>query len=67
MVKCSFCGDELKVGFGKLFAKKDGTVFYFCSSKCEKNLIGLKRKPVNTKWTAEHNKIKQATKASEKK
>lgn len=59
MVKCSFCGKEIPIGKGKLYAKKDGTVYYFCSNKCEKNFINLKRKPVKTKWTHAYNKLKQ--------
>jgi large subunit ribosomal protein L24e len=59
MVKCNFCGEELPQGGGKLFAKKDGTVYYFCAGKCEKNFINLKRKAVKTKWTNAHNKIKK--------
>ena len=59
MVKCSFCGKELPAGGGKLYAKKDGTTYHFCSNKCEKNLIVLKRKPVKIKWTAAYNKLKQ--------
>ncbi|MBE0521102.1 MAG: 50S ribosomal protein L24e [Candidatus Methanoperedenaceae archaeon] len=35
--KCSFCGDGIEPGTGKLYAKKDGTIFYFCSSKCQGN------------------------------
>lgn len=59
MVKCDFCGSELPIGGGKLYAKKDGTSYYFCSNKCEKNMIVLNRKPVKTKWTKEYNKLKQ--------
>ena len=59
MVKCSFCGTELKIGSGKIYAKKDGTTFHFCSNKCEQNLNVLKRKPVKTKWTADYNKLKK--------
>jgi large subunit ribosomal protein L24e len=64
MLKCSFCGENLEQGSGKIYAKKDGTVFYFCSGKCEKNLIVLKRKPVKTKWTLAHNKLKKTLIAS---
>jgi large subunit ribosomal protein L24e len=64
MVKCNFCGIELPLGGGKIYAKKDGTAYHFCSSKCEKNLIELKRKPVKTKWTAAHNKLKNTLKAA---
>ena len=30
---------------------KDGRILEFCSSKCEKNLLKLKRNPLKTKWT----------------
>ncbi len=42
-----------------MFVKKDGTTFNFCSSKCEKNLLKLKRNPRNTKWTKEYHKQKK--------
>ncbi|MFH1623026.1 MAG: 50S ribosomal protein L24e [Candidatus Aenigmatarchaeota archaeon] len=35
-MKCSFCGRPLKSGTGKMFVKKDGTVYYWCSRRCEK-------------------------------
>ncbi|MDD3083857.1 MAG: 50S ribosomal protein L24e [Candidatus ainarchaeum sp.] len=70
MVKCSFCGKEIREGTGKLYAKKDGSISYFCSNKCEKNLIFLKRKPIKTKWTNAYNKMKKtlltSTKSTEK-
>jgi len=59
MVKCDFCGTDLPVGGGKLYAKKDGTSYHFCSNKCEKNFIDMKRKPVKVKWTNAYNKLKQ--------
>lgn len=49
---CSFCGENIEPGTGKMFIKKDGTIFHFCSSKCEKNLLKLKRTPKNLKWTS---------------
>jgi large subunit ribosomal protein L24e len=51
MAKCSFCGNQLKPGTGKLYAKADGKIYYFCCNKCEKNMLKLKRKPLQTKWT----------------
>ncbi|WP_406662180.1 50S ribosomal protein L24e [Methanolobus sp. ZRKC3] len=48
--KCSFCGEVLEPGTGKLFVKKDGSSFYFCSSKCESN-FDLGRLPRRTIWT----------------
>ncbi|WP_321428834.1 50S ribosomal protein L24e [uncultured Methanolobus sp.] len=48
--KCSFCGELLEPGTGKLFVKKDGSTYYFCSSKCESN-FELGRLPRRTVWT----------------
>ncbi|MEA1993196.1 MAG: 50S ribosomal protein L24e [Euryarchaeota archaeon] len=56
---CSFCGKEIEPGTGKMYIKKDGTVYTFCSSKCEKNMIGLKRKPRKVRWTKEYRKEKE--------
>lgn len=49
-MKCSFCSDNIAKGTGKMFVKTDGTVQYFCSSKCEKN-SGMGRIPKKEKWT----------------
>ena len=51
MSKCSFCGKEIEKGTGLIYVKKDGKVLNFDSSKCEKNLLKLKHKPRETKWT----------------
>jgi large subunit ribosomal protein L24e len=48
---CTFCGLEIEPGTGKMYIKKDGTIFQFCSSKCQKNLVKLKRVPRRTEWT----------------
>jgi large subunit ribosomal protein L24e len=53
---CSFCGEEIEPGTGKMFVKKDGKVLYFCSRKCEKNMIKLKRNPRKFKWTKHYGK-----------
>ena len=51
MAKCTFCGEDIRKGTGLIYVKKDGKIFNFCSKKCEKNLLKLKRKPITTKWT----------------
>jgi len=51
MAKCSFCGDALERGTGKMYVQVDSKVFYFCSSKCEKNMLNLGRKPIKTRWS----------------
>jgi len=66
MAECSFCGEKLKPGTGLLFVKKDGTPFFFCSRKCEKNLLVLKRKPIATKWTTSYRLSKEASKVGKK-
>ncbi len=53
---CSFCGNEIEVGTGKMYVRKDGRVLYFCSRKCEKNMLELKRNPRKLKWTKYYRK-----------
>ncbi|TAJ44210.1 50S ribosomal protein L24e [Methanofollis fontis] len=48
--KCSFCGESIEPGTGRLFVRKDGALFYFCSTKCRKN-YELKRVPRRVTWT----------------
>ncbi|MCL2143263.1 MAG: 50S ribosomal protein L24e [Methanomassiliicoccaceae archaeon] len=65
---CSFCGLEIEPGTGKMFVKKDGTVLNFCTSKCYKNMIELRRVPRTTRWTKKFEAEKKARlKAAEKK
>ncbi|MFZ0925160.1 MAG: 50S ribosomal protein L24e [Halobacteriota archaeon] len=52
---CSFCGGAIELGTGKMFVKRDGTVFHFCSSKCEKN-FRLGRLARRVAWT-EHGRL----------
>ena len=51
MTKCNFCSKEIEVGTGFKLVKKDGKVINFCSSKCEKNMLKLKRNPNKRKWS----------------
>jgi len=53
---CSFCGQEIEPGTGKMYIKKDATVFYFCSNKCQKNMLKLKRVPRRTRWSKKFDK-----------
>ena len=48
---CSFCDRPVAKGSGTMFAKNDGTVMWFCSAKCKKNSLVLKRDPRKLKWT----------------
>lgn len=48
---CSFCRKKIKDGTGKILVTKAGKTLYFCSRKCERNMIALGRKPSKLKWT----------------
>jgi len=48
---CSFCGSQLEPGTGKMYVKKDGSILFFCSSKCQNNQK-LGRVPRRVEWTA---------------
>jgi large subunit ribosomal protein L24e len=62
MADCNFCGTKIEVGTGKIYVKVDGRILNFCSSKCEKNFVGLGRKPRNVRWTKEYQDIKKQSK-----
>ena len=51
MANCSFCGYGVEKGTGKIFVLNTGKILNFCSSKCEKNMLKLKRKAHKFKWT----------------
>jgi LSU ribosomal protein L24E len=55
---CSFCGKKFPKGKGMLFVKNDGSVLYFCSSKCRKNRTILGRNPIKFKWASFYAKQK---------
>lgn len=64
---CSFCGRTLERGTGMIYVQTDGKVLYFCSRTCEKNMIKLKRKPRETRWTAAYRHEKQSGKKTSSK
>jgi large subunit ribosomal protein L24e len=62
MPRCDFCREHIEPGTGKMLIRNDGKVVDLCSSKCEKNMFKLRRKPRTTKWTAEYASVKKGTK-----
>lgn len=58
-MKCSFCGDKVPEGRGKMFVKASGQTFTFCGSKCEKNWK-MKRAGKSTGWTKRFQEEKSA-------
>lgn len=61
MPRCSFCGNDIEKATGKTYVTKDGTIYYFCSNKCEKNTLKLGRKGSDFKWTSRYKKGAAAT------
>jgi large subunit ribosomal protein L24e len=63
---CNFCGNAIEAGTGKMYIKKDGVVLHFCSSKCQRNQIGLGRINRNVRWTNAAHAAKSPAKAGAK-
>ena len=61
MANCSFCDTPIPKGSGMLYVKKDGTLYWFCSSKCRKNALGLSREGRRQKWTPAARRFKAGT------
>ena len=55
-VVCSFCGNPIEPGTGLMLVGNDNQRSYFCSRKCEHNLVRLGRKARKLKWTAHYEK-----------
>ena len=49
-MKCIFCKREFKEPRGLTVFTFDGKTIHYCSSKCRKNHIFLKRDPKKVKW-----------------
>ena len=56
---CTFCGTEIEPGTGRMYIKKDGVVYNFCTSKCFKNMVVLGRVPRRTTWTRYYEREKE--------
>ena len=51
---CSFCNARIDPGTGTMLVKNDGSILYFCSDKCRKNMLKLRRDPRKLKWTGKY-------------
>lgn len=65
MVKCVFCGKEEHSFKGIHVIGNDGEIRYYCSSKCRKNALNLKRDKRKLKWTLAHKEERAKTAAKE--
>ncbi len=50
MRTCAFCGRPIEPGTGIMYVTKRGEILWFCSSKCFKNYIKLRRKKTKVAW-----------------
>ena len=72
MPKCIFCGKDESPYKGVHYVKNDGTVNYFCSSKCRNNALKLKRDKRKIRWAEafhikrERARVRAAEKAASK-
>jgi len=44
----------VKLGTGTILVKNDGSILYFCSNKCRRNMLKLGRDPRKFKWTSKY-------------
>ena len=58
MAKCSFSGEQIPKGTGRMVIRNSGRVYYFLNSKTMKNFFKLGRKPQKTRWTQAARKLK---------
>ena len=57
-MECSFCGKDIRKESLSIYVNSKGKMFYFCSSKCDRNRLKLKRSRRKTKWTKSYRKEK---------
>jgi large subunit ribosomal protein L24e len=50
MPRCSFCKKNYEFPRGLTLVLNDGNLMYFCSSKCKKNQLKLKRDNKKVNW-----------------
>ncbi|KYH41606.1 MAG: 50S ribosomal protein L24 [Candidatus Bathyarchaeota archaeon B26-2] len=58
--RCSFCGYEFPPGTGIMYVRNDGSILWFCSSKCRKSSLKLRRDSRKFKWTSYYGKEERA-------
>lgn len=64
--ECSFCTRRIEIGTGKIFVRRDGSRLFFCSSKCERNMLNLGRVPRTIPWARPSVKEKKEIKKAPK-
>ncbi|MCI2415516.1 MAG: 50S ribosomal protein L24e [Candidatus Aramenus sp.] len=55
---CSFCGVTIVPGTGIMYVKNDGTILWFCSSKCRKYMLKYHKDAKRLKWTTSYSRVR---------
>ncbi|AWR99493.1 50S ribosomal protein L24e [Metallosphaera hakonensis] len=56
--KCSFCGGDIPPATGMMHVRNDGTILWFCSSKCRKYMLNFKKDAKKLKWTTSYSRVR---------
>ncbi|ARM75843.1 MULTISPECIES: 50S ribosomal protein L24e [Acidianus] len=57
--KCNYCGKEILPGTGMMYVRNDGTILWFCSSKCRKYMLKYHKDPRKLKWTSSYIRVRK--------
>jgi len=60
---CSFCRRSFPQGMGMVLVRNDGSMLWFCSSKCRRNMLNLGRNPARVRWVRKAKTSSEATPA----
>ena len=58
MPRCSFCKQNYEFPLGMTLILNDGNILYFCSAKCRKNQLKLKRDNKKVNWIRKDSSVK---------
>ena len=62
VAKCNFCGTEQEDFMGTYLLKNDGSTAYYCSGKCQKSALKLKRDRKRVSWTEAYRNVHKGAK-----
>jgi len=60
MPRCSFCKQNYEFPRGLTYILNDGNILYFCSSKCRRNQLKLKRDNKRVNWVRKAGETERA-------
>ena len=63
MTKCVFCGKDESPHKGLHLVTNTGDMKYFCSSKCRRSALNLKRDKRKVRWTEAFHEVREKARA----